>query len=201
MIHQTDLDDKMMNALYEGNHHDAMQAIQQGANVNADMGFGITPLLHVALTMDAPETIRFLQKNGANLKQVDRHGNSALHLAATAGHSGNVACLQSFRLDPSLTNINGKKAIDLVSPHNPTLRDDLQHYAQSYTPERLCQTVKNQVRQAVQSWQRNRPLIKPIPRQSTKIAPLTDIIFMTHLCRNSRKKALVFVLFQRFDKG
>jgi hypothetical protein len=56
MIHQTDLDDKMINALYEGNHHDAMQAIQQGANVNADMEFGITPLLHVALRV-CPKTL------------------------------------------------------------------------------------------------------------------------------------------------
>jgi ankyrin repeat protein len=63
----------------------AAYLIQKGANVNADMKFGITPLL-VATQFNQPQIVQLLLDKKANINHTDQEGFTALHFAAQNGN-------------------------------------------------------------------------------------------------------------------
>ena len=56
----------------------------------------------------------YLVLNGAKINAVDADGNTALHLAARYGSTGQVCLLLKHRANHHIPNAEGKKALDIA---------------------------------------------------------------------------------------
>jgi len=82
----------------------AAYLIQKGANVNAGMKFGITPLL-VAAQFNQPQIVQLLLDKKADIDHADQEGFTALHFAA---QNGNEVIANMLLDNGAKINVNDK---------------------------------------------------------------------------------------------
>lgn len=111
--------------------------IKSGANVNATNFFGATPLLVAARNAQAPDLIKVLVSDGANVNAKDRQGENALHKIAHYGCSealvSEAQALFSAGADITAKNEEGKTPLDVLlgnSLRNELLVDAFRAYAE-----------------------------------------------------------------------
>jgi uncharacterized protein len=72
-------------------------------------------LMLAAARADEPATVRLLVERGMSVRQRDEDGNSALHVAASAGFAGTVAVLLDAGAEVNAKNVRGDTPLDLTS--------------------------------------------------------------------------------------
>ncbi|NIP60304.1 MAG: hypothetical protein GWM92_18235, partial [Gemmatimonadetes bacterium] len=103
------------DAAMKGNLAAVRALVEQGADVNAAQGDGMTALHWAALNGDA-ELARILVYAGATLKAVTRAGgHTPLHLAARAGHPGVIDVLLDAGADPEPRSATGVTPLHLAA--------------------------------------------------------------------------------------
>ena len=94
-----------------------LRLFQLGADINAIDHMGRTPLHEVATVIsDGAEidTLKVLMAKGARIDTQDKHGETALHIAAKNGCTHMVAALLYFKADATIKNTLGKTAMQLA---------------------------------------------------------------------------------------
>jgi ankyrin repeat protein len=89
--------------------------IGQGLSVNGNAADEFPPLVYVARgdKGERPDKIRLLVEHGANVNAAGPSGKTALHYAATAGHSKVVALLLEHGAGHALVDRNGQTPLSL----------------------------------------------------------------------------------------
>jgi ankyrin repeat protein len=102
-----------MLAAGAGHHDIARLLIERGADVNAKMpGSGLTPLLFAARDAQNAETFEVLLENGADAKERDASGETALIVAAREGNLKAVQTLIASGADVNDKSLhNGSTAL------------------------------------------------------------------------------------------
>lgn len=100
---QDDLGEELIEAVYAGNHEEAMQLINEGAPVDYENEHGLTPLLFAAQN-NSDACVRILLKANACVDQEDHNGSTALYYAAKNGNSETLKLLIAAK--PSLNKPN-----------------------------------------------------------------------------------------------
>lgn len=95
----TTVNQRLMMAIEEKDAGAIEFCLRNGADPNTQFGTNKVTALHLATTIDAPETVQTLIKNGADVKVADSRGITPLHLAAGLGFSDIVLCLISAGAD------------------------------------------------------------------------------------------------------
>ena len=96
-----------------GTAGEVVKAINEGANVNADDRYGITPIFWAAWLNTDAGVISALLKSGANPNIVYKGGQTPLIMAAGENKNPEViVALLKGGADPKLRDTSGKKAID-----------------------------------------------------------------------------------------
>ena len=85
--------------------------VKLGGQIHARNNFEHTPFLHAALNNPNPEILKALLKAGANLRDTDYEGKTALILAATYGHADVVKFLIDSGLDVNAKDQHGYTAL------------------------------------------------------------------------------------------
>jgi len=95
-----------------GDRAEVKKLADAGADLNArDPAFGVTPL-SLAATFGHAEVVGDLLERGANVKQTNRDGGTALHGAAFFGRPLIVDRLLKAGADPQTKNVRGDTALD-----------------------------------------------------------------------------------------
>ena len=98
-----------------GTPEEVLQAIKNGANINAVYGdINWTTLFHGAYFNDNPEVIRILVENGAYINARDSNGNTALIHMVSGGRPRHALLLLDMDADTSVKNNDGFKVLDYI---------------------------------------------------------------------------------------
>src|SRR5689334_3181984 len=107
----------LMNAIKNNNHDGAIQAIQNGANVDAASPSGITALF-LASGMGDKDLVRTLIDKGANVNHRADGGFTPLMQAALIGQTEIARMLLDAGADPTVKDTAGKSASDYATEKN-----------------------------------------------------------------------------------
>lgn len=108
-------DTNLFSLVKTGDVASVLQAIENGANVNAQDEFGQTPLMYAAGSSSNPEIISSLIKAGASLNTQTSTGWTALMYAARDNKNLEVlVTLMNAAADPTLKNSDGQTAANLA---------------------------------------------------------------------------------------
>ncbi|XP_044763577.1 putative ankyrin repeat protein RF_0381 isoform X2 [Coccinella septempunctata] len=115
--HVTDLDQPiefvrrktaMHCAAQRGNLEVLAYLIEKGANVNATMDFGFSPL-HLAVTQSDSDVVKMLLEHGADVNAANDHGETVIHWALNFKHCHrHIHVLLEYDVDLSAVNENGR---------------------------------------------------------------------------------------------
>ncbi|HEO65176.1 MAG TPA: redoxin domain-containing protein [Spirochaetes bacterium] len=108
-----DMNQDMLRAVTNGNEKKVSELIKKGADVNADLKDGYTPLHFAALTGNM-KIITLLVTKGSKIKAKAKDGTTALHFAAYAGHIKVVQFLIEKKAD-----LNAKLAVTQLNQFTP----------------------------------------------------------------------------------
>lgn len=97
--------------------------LSSGANANDVDRLGCVAV-HYAILNEDHELVDLLIKH-TNITVTDNTGKTLLHHAARLGNETLVKFLLRYGIDPSITDIDGKKPVDLVPEDDDDLRDQL----------------------------------------------------------------------------
>ena len=89
-----DLDDALMDAVYEGNLVKVKELVENGADVNAQGEYGDNPLGGAA-HFGYLEIVEYLVKNGADVNLTNKKGHTVLMYASKNGHTDIVEFLKN----------------------------------------------------------------------------------------------------------
>ncbi len=103
----------MLKAVTNGNEKQVSELIKKGADVNADLKDGYTPLHFAALTGNM-KIVHLLVSKGAKVKAIAKDGTTALHFAAYAGHIKVAQFLIEKKAD-----LNAKLAVTQLNKFTP----------------------------------------------------------------------------------
>jgi ankyrin repeat protein len=104
--------------------------IEKGADVNVKNGRGLSPFLVAAGDRrlspflsdasyeDADQLLPLLKEHGANVNDVDKDGNNALHMAVSGKFLKRVKTLVALGVDPHHKNLAGQTPLDLARGSN-----------------------------------------------------------------------------------
>ena len=117
-----DLDDKLVQAVVEGNHALLHQLVAQGARVNqtADASATGDSPLHMAASRGLTSCVAALVELGAHVNAVDSLGNTPLHDAALHGHTGALVKLVEGRANLEAKNVHGLHAVHCAAANGHT---------------------------------------------------------------------------------
>ncbi len=101
-------------AAYRGNTLKVDVLIRKHADIDFKDIFGNAPL-HYAVNQNVKEAVHMLLKAGATVDLANHRGTTALHAAAAMNNVAIVRLLIKYSADPSLYDLNHKRAIDLSS--------------------------------------------------------------------------------------
>ncbi|GMT49843.1 MAG: hypothetical protein IEMM0008_1382 [bacterium] len=103
----------MLKAVTNGNEKQVAELIKKGADVNADIIDGYTPLHYAALTGNL-KIVHLLVAKGAKIKTTAKDGTTPLHFAAYAGHIKIVQFLIEKKAD-----LNAKLSVTQLNQFTP----------------------------------------------------------------------------------
>lgn len=106
----TQLDLELMAAIQDGRIAEAKAKIESGANPNARLTDGSTPLV-LAAARGQDGLVRFLLERGARVNGQTSHGQTALLAASGKGHEETARALLSAGADPNLQSHAGNFAL------------------------------------------------------------------------------------------
>lgn len=99
-------------ACYRGNTLKADVLIRKHADLDFRDIFG-NAALHYAINQGVKEAVHMLLKAGANVDLANHRGTTPLHAAAALNNVAVVRLLVKYSADPSLYDLNHKRAMDL----------------------------------------------------------------------------------------
>jgi ankyrin repeat protein len=115
----SEADRALLKAAKKGNIEAAKQALADGADVNAKVEEGWTPL-HLAAENGHKEIIELLIAKGADVNAKGRWGSTPLLLAALYGHKEVVELLISNGADVNARDFLGMILVDVAIWHSKT---------------------------------------------------------------------------------
>jgi hypothetical protein len=108
------LDEKLLDAVIEGDAARVRELLRKGANVNAKHGdYDSTPL-HVAALWGHAEVARLLLDHGADVNSRSKDGWTPLHYAAAFGYADVARLLLERGADPSIKDDKGRTPLDVA---------------------------------------------------------------------------------------
>jgi ankyrin repeat protein len=115
-IMSSTLDEKLWDAVRDGEHDEAQRLVKDGANVNfVNVNLhGFTPLHQASKRCDL-KTVRLLVNNGADVDCKDNYGWTPAHVAGFRGHLDAAFVLIDHGADLSIKNNDGKTALDVAN--------------------------------------------------------------------------------------
>ncbi|MCE5187042.1 MAG: ankyrin repeat domain-containing protein [Planctomycetaceae bacterium] len=117
LLYQYKKDVTLPEAVYYSQSALVDQLIQNGADVNAKLDDGSTPLILASQRNDSAMIIKLLTL-AAGINAQDNSGSTALHYAAAQGYDEIVRILLANKADVTLRNQDGLRAIDLAGIEN-----------------------------------------------------------------------------------
>ena len=101
----------LIHAIEQGLLEVIKSLVRQGANVQADDGFGLTPLHHAACSNSYDDILAYLVSQGANVHAKDGSGRTPLHVATDHIDAVKYLVLQD-------ADVNARDIFDSTPLHN-----------------------------------------------------------------------------------
>ncbi len=186
--------DVLVQAADEGNLTAVKDALSAGADVNCtDMG-GWTACMFAARHA---EVVRILIEHSANVNQADRHGDTALILAALWGHTEIARMLIEAGADINHTNNNGDTALWLAADYGKTetVRLLIEHGAKLPSISQPIQKIRGILRKLID----NDSIVEVILGNTKSIGELVDQAPQAYNTDQASKTALHWAVAQGND--
>jgi hypothetical protein len=107
------LDEELFVAAMDGDAARVKELLRKGANVNASVADGWTPL-HLAAAEGHADAAKLLLEHGADVNARTKDGVTPLHLAAAEGRAGVARLLLEHGADPSIRDDDGRTPLDVA---------------------------------------------------------------------------------------